>query len=183
MTWNLQDDSGGYQHFSGIATPDGREVRFRQTDPGGVRNGLLVRTAAEECTAANLQERYGFTMSGSIVPVAEGETKRSLSAKGGLEKDSHQHFRIALDGQTPYSTEVAVAVDGDCMVQMDFALPEGGDAPVPVTLRGILVDSGKQILAIQTDPGAVVSARFTGVRSFPRLSPDNQPATASARCG
>ena len=27
--------------------------------------------------------------------------------------------------------------------------------------RGMLVDAGKEILAIQTDPGAVVSARFT----------------------
>ena len=34
--------------------------------------------------------------------------------------------------------------------------------PSPImNMRGFLVDGGKEILAFQTDPGAMVSARFT----------------------
>ena len=37
-----------------------------------------------------------------------------------------------------------------------LALPSGDT----VNLRGILVNSGKQILAMQTDPGAAVTGKF-----------------------
>ena len=42
VTWQLQDDSGAYQHFAGRYTPDGSRVQFRQTDPGGVRGGVMT---------------------------------------------------------------------------------------------------------------------------------------------
>jgi hypothetical protein len=44
----VQDDSGVYQHFSGVLTPDGRRVRFPQTVPRGAQDGFMVTTAEEE---------------------------------------------------------------------------------------------------------------------------------------
>jgi hypothetical protein len=46
-------------------------------------------------------------------------------------------------------------VDADCIVRIELGAED------PVHLRGILVNGGKEILAIQTDPGKTVSARFT----------------------
>jgi hypothetical protein len=69
---------------------------------------------------------------------------------------------LKVEDKTPYIADVAISIEPDCGVDMSFALapPEGG-APAAIALRGILVDKGKQILAIQTDPGAMVSAHFT----------------------
>jgi hypothetical protein len=36
----------------------------------------------------------------------------------------------------------------------------GGD-PLLISMRGFLVNGGREILAIQTDPGAMVAGRFT----------------------
>ena len=49
-------------------------------------------------------------------------------------------------------------VDSDCSVRFVLAV---GDSPM--TMRGFLVNGGKEILAFQTDPGAMVAARFTAV--------------------
>lgn len=167
VTWSLQDDSGAYQHFSGVATSDASRVQFRQTDPGSAPNGLLVRTAAEECKAADLRKDYAFTLSGSIVPMIDGGASGTVAAKGVMAGDASYHFHLTVDGDSPYTTDVAVTVESDCMVELDTALPvEGGATPAPIKLRGILVDAGKQILAIQTDPGAIVSARFTARSGF-----------------
>jgi hypothetical protein len=45
VTWSLQDDSGAYQHFTGTIGADGKSVRFRQTDTGSARSGVMSRTA------------------------------------------------------------------------------------------------------------------------------------------
>jgi hypothetical protein len=37
----MQDDSGGFQHFSGTLSSDGSSVQFKQTDPGGAQRGIM----------------------------------------------------------------------------------------------------------------------------------------------
>ncbi len=166
VTWSLQDDSGAYQHFSGTASPDGLRVRFRQTDPGGMRQGLLLRTAAQECKLTDFQSKYAFTIAGTFVPMTEAGGQAGavskIAVKGAMAEDSNHHFQLKVEDKTPYIADVAISIEPDCGVDMSFALapPEGG-APAAIALRGILVDKGKQILAIQTDPGAMVSAHFT----------------------
>jgi len=162
VSWSLEDDSGAYQHFSGVATPGGRRVSFRQTDPGGVQDGLLVRTGTEECRTSDLKEEYAFTLSGDMIPMTEGSARSAVSVKGVMAQDSHHDFHLTVEGKTPYTTDVAIGVESDCTVTMELAFPMADDnSPVPINVRGVLVDRGREILAIQTDPGAVVSARFT----------------------
>lgn len=160
VSWNLQDNSGGHQHFSGVAAPGGDRVRFRQTDAGGLRHGVLVRAAAEGCKVSDLREKYTFTLSGSMVPMTEEGVARKVAAKGVMEQDSNHHFHLTLEGSPAYTTDVAITVDSDCTLEQELTLPMDGSAAA-VKLRGILVDAGKEILAIQADPGAMVSARFT----------------------
>jgi hypothetical protein len=142
VTWKLQDDSGGFQNFSGTMSTDGIRVQFRQTDSGGAQHGIMVKTS-DTCSASDLQMKYNFTVSGGAIPMQPGEVPRTVSAKGTLD--------IAGTG--------SFQVESDCSVQFVWTLPAGG--PAPMTMRGFLVNDGKEILAFQTDPGAMVAARFS----------------------
>ena len=132
MSWSLQDDSGGFQHFSGAVTPGGNRVEFQQSDPDTGQHGIMERTS-DACAATDFQARYNFTLSGASV-------KRVLNATADGK------FTTA-DGSGTFT------VDSDCVVHIEFADGE-------TKLRGILVNKGAEILAIQIDPGKTVSARF-----------------------
>jgi hypothetical protein len=92
---------------------------------------------------------YYFTVSGITTPMLPGQVPHAVSAKGTLD--------IARNG--------SFQVESDCSVSFGLTLsPQGGpevDQPSPMNMRGFLVNGGKEILAFQTDPGAMVSARFT----------------------
>lgn len=147
VIWKLQDDSGAFQNFSGTVSADGTRVQFTQTDPGGAQRGMMQNTS-DTCSAADLLKKYDFTVSGSIMPMQAGEVAHTLSAKGTLD--------IAENG--------SFEVDSDCSVRFEWILPaedEQDAEPSLMAMRGFLVNGGKEILAFQTDPGAMVAARFT----------------------
>jgi len=122
-------------------------VQFKQADPGGAQRGIMQKTS-DTCSAADLLKKYYFTVSGSTTPMQPGEVPHKVSAKGPLD--------IAENG--------SFQVQSDCPVQFGLTLPSQ-DGPVaepsPMTMRGFLVNGGKEILAFQTDPGAMVAARFS----------------------
>jgi len=152
VTWQLQDDSGGYQHFSGVATPGAQSVRFKQTDPGGLKDGLMTKTATE-CQVTDLAKQYDVTFSGST---SAGE----VSAQGEMTGDGNGNFKLTRKGNTN-ATDVTITIQPDCTVNLVIELPaEHGHATTEMNLQGV-VTVGKQILAIQTDPGNMVAAKFT----------------------
>ena len=162
VAWALQDDSGAYQHFSGVATPDEGRISFRQTDLGGAPQGVLVRVPAQGCTMQDLQRKYAFSLSGTMIPMTQEGPASSVSAKGVMAQDSNHHFALRLDGDSGSAADVDLSLESDCTMDLKVVLPVEGDATAkPMEFHGILVDGGKEILAIQSDPGAVVSARFT----------------------
>ena len=140
VTWKLQDDSGGFQNFSGTLSSDGTRVQFRQTDPGGAQRGIMQKMP-DKCSAADLKKSYKFTLSGSTTPMQPGQVRRTVSVEGTLDTTENGSFRI----------------ESDCSVH--FQLLDAGQAPM--TMRGFLVNGGKEILAFQTDPGAMVAARLS----------------------
>jgi hypothetical protein len=154
IDWSLQDDSGGFQHFAGTLTPDLQRATFRQTDPGGARNGTLAKVAPV-CSNAALQGRYSFSISGNAIPMEPGQTAHRISLDGAVTADSAGNLALVTRGD---STPVGHAsVDSDCMVEMDLTPPQGA----AMKFRGVLVSGGKEILAIETDPGTAVNARFS----------------------
>lgn len=145
ITWKLQDDSGAYQNFAGAVSQDLTRIQFRQTDPGGAQRGTMRKTL-ETCSAADLQKRYTYSISGTIIPMQEtSAATRTVSGKG-----------ILLADETP-----SLQVDADCTVQFSLLLRMPNGDQLPMKMRGYLVDGGKEILAIQTDPGAMVAGRFS----------------------
>ena len=162
ISWSLQDDSGAFQHFSGVATSDSKTVHYSQTDPGGAQHGTMARTPAE-CKASDLRREYAFKLSGTSIPMLPGEAAGTVDAKGLIKADENANFKLTLSGgTTPSATDVTIAVDAQCIVDIELALPAKDTAAItPMALRGVLIDAGKEILAIQTDPGAMVTATFT----------------------
>lgn len=159
MSWSLQDDSGAFQHFSGVVTPGGKKLRFRQTDPGGAQRGIAARTS-NQCSTLDLQKKYVFTLSGSSIPMLPGEVSTSVAAKGLIAADESGNFKLTLGDLSGVVTDVTAAVETDCIVHLELALPAGETTRL-MKLRGILISDGKEILAIQIDPGSMVSAQFT----------------------
>jgi hypothetical protein len=139
LTWQLQDDSGAYQHFSGKLSPDLERASFRQTDPGGVR-GILARTS-DSCASADLRKSYDYAVSGSTKAMQPGAPSGNVSARGKVDSGDFQ-------------------VDSDCSVH--FLLQDGGKTR---TTRGFLVNGGREILGFQTDPGAMVAVRLTAAEN------------------
>jgi len=153
VTWSLQDDSGAFQHFSGKLTPDTLSAQFHQSDPGGAQNGLLQKVAPK-CEAKSLAPLYTFGISGSSTPMNPGDAARNISAEGTMEPDAAGNLKITIPNSA--ATAGTITVDSDCFAQIAMTLPSGD----PVALRGVLVNGGKQILAMETDPGTTVTAKF-----------------------
>jgi hypothetical protein len=104
-----------------------------------------MQKTPETCSAADLRKRYSFTVSGSTTPMLPGESPHTVSAKGAVD--------TALNG--------GFQVESDCSVRFELTLPsQSGRVAEPLSMRGFLVNGGKEILAFQTDPGAMVAARF-----------------------
>jgi hypothetical protein len=147
VSWKLQDDSGAFQNFSGTFSADGTRVQFTQTDPGGAQRGIMQKTS-DTCSAADLLKKYDFTVSGSTIPMQDGEVGYAVAAKGTLDTAENGSFQV----------------ESDCSVRFGWTLADR-DGPAAesslMAMRGFLVNGGKEILAFQTDPGAMVAARFT----------------------
>jgi hypothetical protein len=107
-----------------------------------------MKKTSDTCLAVDLLKKYSFMVSGSTTPMQPGEVPHTVFAKGTLD--------IAQNG--------SFQVESGCSVRFGLTLP-AQDGQVaersPMTMRGFLVNGGKEILAFQTDPGAMVAARFT----------------------
>jgi len=81
VTWKLQDDSGNFQHFAGTMATDGDRVAFRQTDPGGATDGILLR-AGDDCSASTLTGTFRLTVSGRTVDINTAIDSGPVSLRG-----------------------------------------------------------------------------------------------------
>jgi hypothetical protein len=147
VTWKLQDDSGAFRNFAGTLSADLTHGEFRQTDPGGAQHGVLLQAPAQ-CTAQDLRKQYTYTVSGITTPMQDDDPPHNVSARGTVD--------VARNG--------TFQVDPDCTMQFDLILLGAGDRLVSLHMRGMLASGGGEILAIETDAGAMVAARFTDAR-------------------
>lgn len=127
MNFDLQDDSGGWQHFRGTLAPGGAHGEFHQTDPGTGGHGQLAKVP-NSCDASLLKGTYSVTLNGQ-------RTTTSADGQGHL----------AGNGSGTYD------VGSDCFVEIDFGM----------RLRGIVVNGGRAVFAVQTDPLKIATATFT----------------------
>ena len=155
MTFSLQDDSGAFQHFGGTARQGGDRAEFHQTDTGAKESGIIRRTS-DACAMTDFQGGYSVSLSGATIPMETAGPARPVSSTGRIEADGSGKFTVKealdrADSTTPLAVTGTYEIDADCTVRLELT---------PIKLRGILVSGGKEILAIQTDAGETVAARF-----------------------
>jgi len=132
LTFEVQDDSGAWQHFRGTLQPGGARASFHQTDPGTGGRGILEKVA-DTCTPTSFRGKFAVSIgSQKTVTMADGNGNFSWTSGDATNSGTY-------------------TVDSDCFVQMNFG----------VQLRGVLVNGGRTVLAVQTDPGKVSTATFT----------------------
>jgi hypothetical protein len=147
LTFRLQEPSGGWQHFRGTAEPDMSRIEFRQTDPGAGVHGEMRHTAAS-CTDDGFRGLYQFRMAGMTTPFYDPTKVMAGSASADVVSDGNGGLSWEADGKSGKGT---YEVDSDCFVAIDFGAP----------FRGILVDSGQIVLAVESDPLQVGVATFS----------------------
>jgi hypothetical protein len=154
LTWSLQDDSGNWQHFRGKLTPDLLAARFQQTGEGAAHNGTMQKVGPN-CSTSALSPSYTFSISGSAIPMNPGDVPpHRITATGTAKTDSSGTITLDVGGNAGSGT---VDIDSNCIATVTLNLPSGE----ALALRGVLVDGGKRILAMETDPGTAVTATFT----------------------
>jgi len=146
ITWSLQDDSGAYQNFKGTVRPGGSRIDYAQTDPGAGSIGRL-RKLAPVCNDAAFQGSYRLSATSSTTPFA-GTPLSTDSVNTTAESDGNGGLTIKRGAE---KLSGSYSVDSDCFVQIEI---------VGRKLRGILVDNGDQVLAMETDPQHVSSGVF-----------------------
>jgi hypothetical protein len=159
VQWKLQDDSGAFQHFSGTMSADGGRVSFRQTDQGGAGNGILVRTM-HECSKRSLAGKFNLAASGSTVDVGTAVESLRVSLDGLLIADGTGGLSFAAGPNEPAPLAGTYDVQGDCFVDIALELAAGETHKVAMHFRAILVETGREVIGIQTDPGTTVSLRL-----------------------
>lgn len=155
VTLSLQDPSGGYQHFTGKSAQGGGRVEITQSDEGAGARGVMVRSA-ENCNAQSFSGSYNFSMSGNSTPLASGGPAGITSVKATVMADGNGTLTVVGGAAQASGT---YTVDSDCFVEMDLTV-SGADVSASSKLRGTLVNGGKEMLAIETDPRRVATARF-----------------------
>ncbi|PWT97648.1 MAG: hypothetical protein C5B51_30970 [Terriglobia bacterium] len=160
VAWSLQDDSGGFQHFTGTMSDDGGRAGFRQIDPGGAQSGILLRTM-DRCSESALAGKFHFMTSGSTVDVDTAVESDYISDSGLLIADGTGGLSFTTGADEPVLTAGTYEVQDDCFGELVLELLEGGNKKATRHFRVILVEKGRA-LGIQTDPGTIVALQLVG---------------------
>ena len=161
LSFELQDDSGAWQHFAGLAKEGGSMVQIHQTDPDTGEPGIMVRTPAA-CRTAGLHGDYSLALSGAASQFATNRTPgAAFSIEGTVSADGAGNLLFnSPAGKTTGSYEL----DSDCVVEIELGVPQDDSADL-LKLRGVLVDQGNLLLAVESDPAGIAAGRFTRLPS------------------
>ena len=159
VTLTMQDDSGNFQHFAGTINAGSGRVAFRQTDPGGAQNGILLRTT-NGCSASSLAGTFKVKASGRTVDPTTGVDSGHVLGRGVLIADGVRNLSFDSGPDEPALGAGNYEVADDCFVTLVLELPAAEHKTATMHFRAIIVDNGREVLGIQTDPGTVVALRL-----------------------
>ena len=160
VTLTLQDETGNFQHFAGTVNAGSGRVVFRQTDPGGAQNGILLRTT-NGCSASSLAGTFKVKASGRTVDLTTGVDSGRVSVRGVGIADGARNLSFDSGPDEPALGAGSYEVADDCFVTLVLELPAAEHKTATMHFRAIVVDNGREVLGIQTDPGTVVALRLT----------------------
>jgi hypothetical protein len=164
LSWSLQDDSGNSQHFQGTMNADGTRIAFRQSDPGGIPNGTMIRTA-KSCTAGDFEGRFALSFSGDRIDVDTNRKIGSISQGGLIEVDGQGGLSYAANPSAPFQSAGTYEMEDDCIIQFGLDLPADSGNTAHWQFRAVLVGGNgigpPAVYGIESDPGTVATVRLT----------------------
>lgn len=164
VSWSFQDDSGKVQHFQGTMNADGTRVTFGQSDPGGIPNGTMIRTA-KSCAAEDFRGRFALGFSGDRIDVDTNRITGHISQGGLVEADGQGGLSYAPDPSAPFQNAGTYEMEDDCIVQFGLDLPAEGGHTDHWRFRAVLVGgygiTSPAVYGIESDPGTVATVRLT----------------------
>jgi hypothetical protein len=116
-----------------------------------------VGHARESCTNASLRGEYGFKGTGSVVLPTGTEAdvavvgRTVFDGRGGLTGADTSSFNGTITRETSTGT---YEVRSDCTGSETFKLSPSG---MFVNADFVIVDGGREVFFIETDPGTVLS--------------------------
>ncbi|MBV9746321.1 MAG: hypothetical protein JO099_21405 [Acidobacteriia bacterium] len=159
VSWSLQDDSGNSQHFEGTMTQDGARITFHQSDAGGARDGVMQRLPTS-CSAGDFRGRYSLSVSGSSIDVDTNKITGTLSQSGQIEADGQGNVSFIASPSSAAQHAGTFEIGDDCFVQLALQLSTGNDT-VQWKFRAVVVNGGRELIGIESDPGTVATLRLT----------------------
>lgn len=152
----LRDDLGQTSEFDIVVVDYGREVLFIQTDPGTIISGG-VKLRAGACGTRNVNGPYSYAIDGWVVALIGGGLS-PFADSGRIEADGAGRFSgasVVSNGGVVAKRAITgtYAVDDDCLGSATFN--DGFGNALAVDL--VVVNDGRELQFIQTDPGTVVS--------------------------
>ena len=154
---------GGSTHpFSGVITSTG--MQSASGNPGTTNGGFWVAQGSPTCTNAGVKGRFGLALRGTFL--AGAPFTGPVILIGDLVFDVSRSGDGVIGGQIAGSEDGTIltftdepltgsySVNANCTGALTIT-PEGEP---PLNLTFVIVDSGKEMLALETDADTVVSA-------------------------
>ena len=151
FVYKLQDTSGAFQHFAGTLRPGGNEAQIRQTNPATGEKGAFKRLA-NGCQNGTLHGSFVMSTVSLPTPFAGTSVLPAGVYTAVVVADGSGNLKLARGADESTGT---YKVDADCFVMVEYSFP------AKISLRGIIVNEGREILAIETDPAKVAAVKFT----------------------
>jgi hypothetical protein len=111
------------------------------------------------CSVSRLAGTFNVTASGRTVDVNTGVDSGRVSVRGVLIADGARNLYFDSGPDEPALAAGNYEVQDDCFVKLVMELPADEHQAAAMHFRAIVVDNGREVLGIQTDPGTVVAIR------------------------
>ena len=148
-------DVGGKSstHYRFVVVTDGKELDLVGANAGEVTAGYALAQGSATCTNAGVKGNFGFVNAGAIVGVGAIAFDGRLTFDGAVGITGTESGSEAGTIVTGVPLTGTYAINSDC-TGTGILTPSGGTA---TNFNLVVVNSGKTILAVETDANTVVS--------------------------
>jgi hypothetical protein len=118
----------------------------------------MLRTM-DGCSESSLAGKFNLIISGATLDIDTAVESGRVSFTGLLIADGAGGLSFATRPNLPTLTAGTYDVHDDCFMELALELRIGSKTEA-MHFRAIVVEKGREVLAIQTDPGTVVALRL-----------------------
>lgn len=169
-TYAIDSDCSGHAAIAGTPATfnftlvdNGRQIKLIETDPGFVISGTL-RKAKQDCTLETLHGSYGYAVQGQTFVPPGTANEVADSTVGGRATFNGDGTGVGVDTVsingmiiTPRTYTSTYSLNSDCTGTETMTTITPTPHPPPGHLHIVVVDDGRTVEVVVTDPGNVVA--------------------------